>query len=471
MQRVIRTVAAVAVVLAMAGAAALYAVYVWIDEDPADLLRYAERRVLGHPKLETVLFPVIHWARDRLEPPKLSVVGKPECPRAIKPKEAAAPSFNLARDIGTARISGRVIRVGPQREITAVSEAARQAKSGDVVEIDAGEYFDDVAVWTQDQLTIRSAGGYARMVSLGKTAEAKAIWVIRGKDISIQGIGFSGARVPDRNGAGIRHEGGHLTVRDSFFVTNEMGLLTGNKETMQLTIIGSEFCGNATAESLKKTDPGHQIYVGAIGRFELRDSYFHHGAFGHLVKSRARENYVINNRLTDEAGGRSSYELEFPNGGVSYVVGNIIQQSSWTDNAKMISYGAEGYKWPRNALYVINNTLDDRHPRTGKFLFVQPGEPVDLKVFNNLLLGSGDLESAGPGEYAENHTVGWADLAFAAREDYRLRVTSPVVGKATDTSRANDLPLGLKREYVHPLRSRPLGEVPLQPGALQELAR
>ena len=62
------------------------------------------------------------------------------------------------------------------------------------------------------------------------------------------------------------------------------------------------------------------LYVGAIGRFVLRGSRFHNGHLGHLVKSRARENHVLFNMLADGAGGRASYELEFPNGGVAYVI-------------------------------------------------------------------------------------------------------------------------------------------------------
>lgn len=36
--------------------------------------------------------------------------------------------------------------------------------------------------------------------------------------------------------------------------------------------------------------------------------------------------HIYYNRLTDEAGGQASYELEFPNGGMVYVVGNIVEQ-------------------------------------------------------------------------------------------------------------------------------------------------
>ncbi|WP_214278495.1 hypothetical protein, partial [Escherichia coli] len=84
-------------------------------------------------------------------------------------------------------------------------------------------------------------------------------------------------------------------------------------------------------------------------------SYFHHGLLGHLLKSRAALNHILYNRLSDEIGGRASYELELPNGGVAVVMGNLIAQSSTTENPHVISFGAEGASWPQQALYLVNN--------------------------------------------------------------------------------------------------------------------
>jgi hypothetical protein len=366
--------------------------------------------------------------------------------------------------------SARTIRVGPGQKIRTVAEAARLAKSGDTIEIDPGEYQDGVASWPQSDLVIRGRGGRALMVSATQTAEAKAIWVIKGNHVTVENIGFFGARVPDKNGAGIRHEGGKLTIRNSVFSNNEMGLLAGGTEATELEILSSEFCGNAVASTYKSGDRlGHQIYVGTIGRFVLRDSYIHQGAFGHLVKSRAKENYIYNNRISDEASGRSSYELEFSNGGLAYVVGNVVQQSSKSENPTIVSFGAEDYAWPRNELYLINNTLVDDRLKGGRFLYVRPGR-VTLRALNNLLIGGTGLEAAGTGEFAANATADWSQVASAQRQDYRLKATSRLVGTAVDAGTANGTRLALEREYVHPLSSRALSGERLSPGALQELA-
>jgi hypothetical protein len=127
-------------------------------------------------------------------------------------------------------------------------------------------------------------------------------------------------------------------------------------------------------------------------------SYFHHARTGHLLKSRAALSQIVNNRLVDGTGGTASYELEFPNGGIAYVLGNTIAQSLQTENSQLISFGAEGYKWPRNEINLEYNTLINPLPRGGSFLRVAPGA-VSIRAVNNRLVGNGVFESAGRGEF------------------------------------------------------------------------
>src|SRR5574337_1778011 len=114
------------------------------------------------------------------------------------------------------------LHVGPGGLAT-IAEAARLAGDGDVVEIAAGTYRRDVAVWLQRRLTLRGVGGQPELVADGEDAEGKAIWVIRNGDFTVENIAFRGARVPAGNGAGIRFEKGLLTVRNCRFEDNEMG--------------------------------------------------------------------------------------------------------------------------------------------------------------------------------------------------------------------------------------------------------
>ena len=110
-----------------------------------------------------------------------------------------------------------VIKVGSEMPYTRPSEAAKVAKDGDVIEIMSGIYMYDAAVWRQNNLTIRGVDGRAHLKADGTAAEGKAIWVVKGNNTIVENIEFSGARVRDKNGAGIRQEGSGLTIRKCYF--------------------------------------------------------------------------------------------------------------------------------------------------------------------------------------------------------------------------------------------------------------
>ena len=371
-----------------------------------------------------------------------------------------APGQAVAQDM---EASPQVIRVGPTRTIKTIAESAILARDGASIEVDSGDYTGDVALWTQDRLTLRAIGGRVRLIAAGAAAEGKGIWVMRGGQMSVEGFDFVGARVPDQNGAGIRFEKGKLHLRNCTFTDNENGILTSSQADAELVIENSEFGGNGHGDGRS-----HNLYVGAIARLTVTGSYFHHAKSGHLFKSRAAENHIFYNRLTDGPGGRASYELEFATGGIAYVVGNIIQQGPQTENPHLISFGAEGYAWPKNELYLINNTLVDDRSFDGIFLRVKPGD-VTLKAVNNLLVGRGRLESAGDGEYRNNLTVGRDEFESAAQEDYRLKRGSSLLGKAVASGSANGVSLEPQAEYVHPQSTQALTGKRHNPGALQSM--
>ena len=125
------------------------------------------------------------------------------------------------------------------------------------------------------------------------------------------------------------------------------------------------------------------------------------------MKSRARESHVAYNLLYDGAGGQAAYELEFPDGGLAVVIGNIIGQSSTTTNPVVVSYGAEGSVWPRNALYLVNNTLLSDAAGAWFLRVVTERFPagVDVVATNNLTVGVGLFTLASPGQFEGNFPV------------------------------------------------------------------
>src|SRR6185503_17729364 len=99
----------------------------------------------------------------------------------------------------------------------------------------------------------------------------------------------------------------------------------------------------------------HNMYINHYASFSLVGSYTHGAKVGHLVKSRAERNLVAYSRITDEANTTASYEIDFPQGGTSYVIGNLIEQSAASQNPTIITTGEEGTSNPDQHFYFVNN--------------------------------------------------------------------------------------------------------------------
>src|SRR5207253_2270810 len=117
------------------------------------------------------------------------------------------------------------------------------------------------------RLTITAAAS-GPVVLADTTCEGKAIFVIKGDDVTVRGITFRGARVPDHNGAGIRAEGRNLTLENSRFIDNEEGLLAGVFTVSTITIRNTYFKGNGLCTS---SSCAHAVYVGKIARLNVEN--------------------------------------------------------------------------------------------------------------------------------------------------------------------------------------------------------
>jgi len=275
--------------------------------------------------------------------------------------------------------AGRVLTVGPGLDFPAPSAAAKAARPGDTVKIAAGDYRGDVATWSASNLTICGVGGRARLIADGKSAQDKAIWVIAGSKVTVENIEFRDAKVPDQNGAGIRAEGGDLTVRNSAFFDNESGILSGNNGG-NIVIERCEFGRNGYGD-----DQSHNIYIGRADRLTVTSSFFHEAKSGHNLKSRAKETRIENSYFMDGPTGNSSYLADFPNGGVVYLRGNLFHKGPNAENWTAISFGAEGLKWSTNTLELVHNTLVMTRP--GGYFLKAPAATQSVKLTANLFAG------------------------------------------------------------------------------------
>jgi hypothetical protein len=282
---------------------------------------------------------------------------------------------------------------------------------------------------------------WPHLESNGNAWGGKAIWVIQGDRTTVERIEFSECAVPDENGAGIRQEGSDLTVRHCQFHDNQNGILAGTVNPSTIRIEHCEFGYNGFGDGLT-----HNLYINNIDSLIFRYSYSHHAIVGHELKSRARVNVIEYNRFSNEADGAASREIDLPNGGTTYLIGNVIQQGPQGENSNLVGFGMEGLNNPGpHELYVVNNTLVNEKS-VGSF-FQMPGT-VYFKAFNNILAGGGSYMTAWPSTIDTLANLRRTDIStcgFNAPNgyDYRIDTGSPAHNLGFPAGLANSgYPLG-----------------------------
>ncbi|MBL4800622.1 MAG: hypothetical protein JKY45_01940 [Emcibacter sp.] len=269
--------------------------------------------------------------------------------------------------------------VGPEFILKKPSSAIKRAQNGDVIKIIAGVYENDYAIINQDNLTLEGINGYAHLRSSGPVPGGKAIWVTNGKNIIIRKIEFSGAKVPDKNGSGIRLQRGSLIIDDCYFHDNQMGILTSGNKEARLLIQNSEFNHNILLIPDMRY-PAHNIYVGMISEFIMEHSISRGAQYGHGVKSRARTTIIRQNRIFDEGDISASYLIDVPNGGKVIIENNYLYKNKNAQNNTFISYGAEGMKYKDNALSILHNTAINE---SGITFLLKNHSPIEAQITDN----------------------------------------------------------------------------------------
>ena len=325
-------------------------------------------------------------------------------------------------------------------------------QDGDTIEIDAELYSGtpSLAVWQSLDLLIRGVGGRPHMKVDDEYIWGKGIWVLAGNNITVENIEFSGAKVPDQNGAGIRLDGIGLTVRHCYFHNNENGILTSNPYDGDILIEYSEFDNNGAGDGFS-----HNLYIGHVNKLTFQFNYSHHGYIGHNLKSRAEENYILYNRIMDEDTGESSRLIDLSNGGFSIILGNLLMQGNNAQNNNLVGYGREGLTNSHNELYYINNTAVNKRQASCIFLDIQEGTSI-ASVANNIFAGSGTLINGTTTSMSNNVSDENIDNLLFIDElnyDYNFETTSPAVDAGTMVDSINGISLIPEFIYVHPTSS------------------
>lgn len=326
----------------------------------------------------------------------------------------------------SANATAATLSVGPGMSYTTPCRAFAAAASGDTIQIAAATYTGDVCGIYAHNLIIRGVNGRPRIDAGGRNAMGKGTWVVVGNNITVDNVEMFGAKVPDLNGAAIRLEGTHFTMRNSFLHDNQNGILTGANLNSDILIENSEFGHNGYG-----TGQTHNLYIGTVRSLTFRYNYSHDAHVGHNLKSRAHTNKILYNRFsslrTGETGstlsGRPSYEIDLPNAGTSYVIGNVIQQPAASNNASMLAYGAEGASNPGHDLYVVNNTFVNDDTVRGTFVLIGGGVTKPVLLQNNIFGGTGGVSNSNNVVQKTNYRS--IAPGFINRNAYDLRPLTP----------------------------------------------
>jgi hypothetical protein len=174
-----------------------------------------------------------------------------------------------------------------------------------------------------------------------------------------------------------------------------MGLLTNPSPKGFVIIGGSEFDHNRT-DTERHGRLGHNIYIGRIRRFVLRDSRIHGAETGHQVKTRARRNEIRDNWILD-GDGAGSYLLDISEGGRAMVTGNRFQQSARAENRTAIAFAPEA--GDRSAAYHSLTVRGNEFVNEGgAATFVRNFSTRPVRLENNRLPSRGVTPLKGPGD-------------------------------------------------------------------------
>ncbi len=159
-----------------------------------------------------------------------------------------------------------------------------------------------------------------------------------------------------------------------------MGILTNPNADAVVNISASEFDLNGAPGASAE---GHNIYIGIIKEVIADNIYSHDNITGHQFKSRAKKTTLTNSRLYDGTNGMN-YNVDVPEGGVTLIQGNTMQQTANDGNHTMIAYGLEVAPGAGSSLTVNNNTMVNDNTGTG--LMLRNVGPV-AQITNNKVWG------------------------------------------------------------------------------------
>lgn len=243
--------------------------------------------------------------------------------------------------------------------------------------------FADCAVQTQGDITYK-AQIPGQSILDGVACEDKAALVLRGRSARIEGLVFANIRVSDRNGAGVRLEGGNLAVSQSWFRDSEQGLLTADNPAGTVAIDKSTFTRLGTCEG--GGGCAHSIYIGNYGSLTVTRSRFEAGTGGHYAKSRAARVAILGCSFDDSAGRATNYMVDLSDGATGRIASNWFVQGRDKENySAFIAVAAEHRNHTSQGLAIEDNDARFAPGIDRKSAFVADWSGQTVKLGKNTL--------------------------------------------------------------------------------------
>ncbi len=229
---------------------------------------------------------------------------------------------------GAGGAGAATIEVGPGRSVESPAAGVAAAADGDVVLIDAGEYYECLRLRT-DGVTV--AGRGAGAVFTDTTCDGKAIIVASADRIVLRNLTLQRARVGDGNGAGVRAEGRRLEIENVRFLNDQAGLISTGRADAEIVISDSVFEGAGRCEGGRC---GTAINAGAIRWLRVERSRIGGTVGGHAVVSAAASTQIVGSTIEDGAQGGASFQLVIAGGGIVLVEDCTIQKGPRAANLR-----------------------------------------------------------------------------------------------------------------------------------------